>query len=200
MNAGLCSLIFNTLASAQSVVPAITLPTLLSSYPQLSQLHAAVTNSSTLSALFNQADNFTLLAPTDSAILTWLSSSTPDVSQPLEAVLSYHMLSGRHATASIANASLAIPSALTNELYANVTSGQRVVTSNNGVVEFESGAKATSKIITGVRNEGNFPIPEVPVWAEDEVGYTKYQWIHPYRRRRARNSLYLRGYSLQGES
>lgn len=156
MNAGLCYLLFNALASAQSAVPAITLLTLLSSYPQLSQLHAAVTNSSTLSALFNQADNFTLLAPTDTAISTWLSSSTPNVSQPLEAVLSYHILSGRYATASIANASLAIPSALTNELYANVTGGQRVVTSNNGVVAFESGAKAISKIITGVRNEGNF--------------------------------------------
>jgi hypothetical protein len=126
-----------------------TLTEVLARYPQLSKLTALITNSTTLSTRFlDQATNFTLLAPTDTAISTWLSKNVSQAS--VEAVLLYHLLDGRHPIASISNSSVAIPTALTNQTYANVTGGQRVEALNTGVVEFQSDAKAVSKVVTGV--------------------------------------------------
>jgi hypothetical protein len=139
-----CSSLFLRFASAQ-----FTLTEIFAKYSQLSKLAALITNSTTLSArFFNQASNFTLLAPTDAAISTWLSSNLSQAD--VEAVLLYHLLDGRHPIASISNSSMVIPSALTNQTYANITGGQRVEVSNTGIVEFQSDAKAVSKIITGV--------------------------------------------------
>lgn len=126
-----------------------TLSEVLARYPQLSKLTALITNSSTLSTrFFDQATNFTLLAPTNTAIATWLSKNVSQSS--VEAVLLYHLLDGRHPIASISNTSVAIPTALTNQTYANITDGQRVDAIRMGVVEFQSDAKAVSKVVTGV--------------------------------------------------
>jgi alpha-D-ribose 1-methylphosphonate 5-triphosphate synthase subunit PhnH len=126
-----------------------TLTKVLARYPELSKLTALITNSATLSTrFFDQATNFTLLAPTDTAITTWLSKNVSQSS--VEAVLLYHLLDGRHPIASIPNSSVAIPTALTNQTYANVTGGQRVEALNTGIVEFQSDAKAVSKVATGV--------------------------------------------------
>ena len=102
-----------------------TLTEVLAQYPQLSQLMALITNSTTLSTrILDQATNFTLLAPTNTAISTWLSTNVSQAS--VEAVLLYHLLDGPYPIASISNSSVAIPTALTNQTYANVTGGQRV--------------------------------------------------------------------------
>jgi uncharacterized surface protein with fasciclin (FAS1) repeats len=141
----LSSCLFLHLVSAQ-----FTLMEVLARYPQLSKLTALITNSTVLSTRFlDQATNFTLLAPTDTAISTWLSTNVSQAS--VEAVLLYHLLDGRHPIASISNSSVAIPTALTNQTYANVTGGQRVEALSTGVVEFQSDAKAVSKVVTGVR-------------------------------------------------
>jgi len=127
-----------------------TLTEVFARYPQLSKLSALITNSTTLSTRFlDQATNFTLLAPTDTAISTWLSKNVSQAS--VEAVLLYHLLDGRYPTASISNSSVAISTALTNQTYANVTGGQRVEAVSTGVVQFQSDAKAVSNIIIGVR-------------------------------------------------
>ena len=139
-----CSLLFLQFASAQ-----FTLPEIFAKYSQLSKLAALITNSTTLSTRFlDQATNFTLLAPTDTAISTWLSTNVSQAD--MEAVLLYHLLDGRHPMASISNTPMFIPSALTNQTFANVTGGQRVEVSNTSMVEFQSDAKAVSKVITGV--------------------------------------------------
>jgi Fasciclin domain len=140
----LCSLLFLHLVSAQ-----FTLTEVFARYPQLSKLEALVTNSTTLSTQYFQASNYTLLAPADTAISSWLSNNVSQAT--VEAVLLYHLLEGRHPIASISNSSTVIKSALTNETYANVTGGQRVEVSNTGVVEFQSDAKAISKVLIAVR-------------------------------------------------
>lgn len=139
-----CSLLFLHFAFAQ-----FTLQEIFARYSQLSKLAALITNSTTLSTrFFDQATNFTLLAPTDTAISTWLSSNVSQAE--VEAVLLYHLLDGRHPVASISNSSMVIPSALTNQTYTNITGGQRVEVSNTGIVEFQSDAKAVSKVTAGV--------------------------------------------------
>lgn len=145
------SVLFIGLAAAQRGSWEGGLLNVLSKFPQLSRLSTEVAKSSNLSVQFNAADNFTLLAPTDTAISTWLSSFATNVSPSyIEAVLSYHLLHGRYATASITNSHLNIRSWLTDEQYANVTGGQRVEVSNADRIEIKSGAKSASRIITGV--------------------------------------------------
>ena len=125
--------------------------TVISRYPQLTQLHAEVVKSYPLTTLFHAADNFSLLAPSNVAISTWLASYTTNVSQSYkEAVFSYHLLHGRYATASITTSPITIRSELTHEYYTNITGGQRVEVLKNGTAVIQSGAKAVSRIITGV--------------------------------------------------
>jgi uncharacterized surface protein with fasciclin (FAS1) repeats len=123
----------------------------LSSYSQLSKFTSYIAALPALSALLDTANNFTLLAPTDTAITTWLESTSNVSNSTIEASLMYHLLAGIYPKESLGDISAFIPTALSNVTYTNVTGGQRVEAVNNGSVRFISGNKETSLVMTPVR-------------------------------------------------
>jgi len=163
------------------VASAQTIPQVLASYTQLSKVAAYVSASQALSTQFTAADGYTFLAPSDAAIQTWLSGFTTAVPQAyLEATLQYHLLQGRYLTASIANSSTLIPTRLTNELFTNVTGGQRLEATNNGGVQFLSGAKAISRVVTKVCYLTL--ISGIVQQRSHSLGYCCKRWIYPHHR------------------
>ncbi|KAE9362913.1 FAS1 domain-containing protein, partial [Stipitochalara longipes BDJ] len=118
----------------------------LSAHSELSSLSSLVNSLPHLVQQFNAADNFTFLAPTNTAISSWLSiNRTQDY---IQASLQYHLLNGTYPSASIPNTPIFIPSALTNVSYCNVTGGQRVKAYNEGQLTFDSGVNTTSNSIS----------------------------------------------------
>jgi hypothetical protein len=139
------------LAVAQTNISDGNLLSVISQYPQLSQLYAEVKKSDTLTIRYNAAElgDFTLLAPTNAALSTFYSLFTTNVSQiQKDALFSYHLLRGRYPTASIPASPHAVQSQLTDQAASNVTGGQRVELLRNDTIE--SGYKTVTKIITGV--------------------------------------------------
>ena len=143
-----------TIASRSTIAQNIS--QVLTQYTQLSSLSAIIANSSALSTQLDAADNFTFLAPSNDAITAWTQSSPSDTS--IDAVLAYHLLSD---VINIVNFDAShrhippyfIPSALNDSTYTNVTGGQRVgmyYIGEMGQVEFQSGNKTISQIITAV--------------------------------------------------
>lgn len=108
---------------------------------------------------FNKVSNITVLAPNNGAIRRFLDESPggsisrygPDV---LAAIIRYHILNGTYYTSNLtqANASVFIPTFLTNSSYANITGGQRVeATTKDGHITFTSGLEHNSSVVKSVR-------------------------------------------------
>ncbi len=121
---------------------------ILTSTPSLSTLSSLIDKSSQFSTLLAATNNFTFLAPNNDAFSKWLLGNyTQDF---VDATLTYHLLAGNYATALFSNGSSFIPTALTNQSYANVTGGQRVEVVKNGDMVFQSGNKTASHLLYGV--------------------------------------------------
>lgn len=121
---------------------------------QLSKLNGIINNSSILHNLYQNADNFTFLAPSNAAIELYLSQNAQSSTQneDLVAALEYHLLHGQTSFIEFTSVPQYNPTWLTNESYSNVTGGQRVITTKaNESVQIESGNETISTIITSVR-------------------------------------------------
>ena len=134
--------LFLSISSAQSLLDIAAV------HPELGLFFSYVTASSSLQKQFQAADNFTLLAPTNSAVTTWLATlPSPSL---IDATAQYHLLQGTHAAASLnANGTLLL-SDLNDPTFVNITQGQSVKAYGNGSLFVESWLKAKSNLISTV--------------------------------------------------
>ncbi|KAI1396454.1 FAS1 domain-containing protein [Hypoxylon fuscum] len=143
-------LVLATVASAQT--PSLT-DALGSQDSTLSSLNAILGSNSQIANALNNLRNVTILAPSNDALSSLMSSSDTvsllSNSGYLQALLNYHVLNGTYYNTSFSNDSVFIPTALTNETYTNVTGGQVVeaqMRDNN--VTFFSALKENATIVT----------------------------------------------------
>ena len=126
---------------------AITVFDVLNTYPQLSTLKSYINASPNVTGFLQNANNFTLLAPSNDAIAAFTSQSNSNLTEDiLQATLQYSLLQGGFPALSFTNASQFVASNLYNGSYANVTGGQKVelVLDNNGTPEVVTGNKTVS--------------------------------------------------------
>lgn len=116
---------------------------------------AILGSNSQIANALNNLRNVTILAPSNDALSSLMSSSDTvsllSNSGYLQALLNYHVLNGTYYNTSFSNDSVFIPTALTNETYTNVTGGQVVeaqMRDNN--VTFFSALKENATIVTPV--------------------------------------------------
>jgi uncharacterized surface protein with fasciclin (FAS1) repeats len=126
----------------------------LQTHLELSTFNYYVNASTNLTNLLSSANNFTLLAPSNTAFEQWFSSQgNPSLSDDvIEATLFYHLLRGGFPTTSFTDGTQFVATHLTNTTYSNVTGGQRVelVTGTGGQPQFISDNKTVTGIISPV--------------------------------------------------
>lgn len=137
------------LATLVSPGTCITLLGVLQSYPELSTLYSYVSGNGSTNGtgLLGDANNFTFLAPSNTAIKNLLASNPNALTQDLvDATLQYSLLNGGYPSLSFTNTSQFVASNLNNASYANVTGGQRVelVLGPSGEPQILSGNKSIS--------------------------------------------------------
>lgn len=144
----LITLTITTPCSARSLLE------VLQTTPDLSSIYSHINASSNLTKYLADANNFTFLAPSNSAIDRFVSSNSKNLSNDLlEATVQYSLLRGGFPSLSFSNTSQFAASNLVNTTYANVTGGQAVelVLATNGTAQVVSGNKtigaATSTVI-----------------------------------------------------
>lgn len=133
---------------AASCIYAQTIPELISRESRLSELARLIDSIPSFWRDLAQADNFTFLAPTNEAILSWTKNKRSSVN--IKATLQYHLLHGNYPTASLTEIPQFISSTLEDATYSNVTGGQRVEGYNNGHAVFRSALNTTSNVVTPV--------------------------------------------------
>ena len=145
-------LIFASNALGQAIL------SVLATHLELSTFNYYVNASTNLTNLLSTADNFTLLAPSNTAFEQWFSGQgNPSLSNDvIEATLFYHLLHGGFPTTSFTEEPQFVASHLENATYSNVTGGQRVglVTGTGGQQQFI----ADNNTITGIVS----PVSVVP--------------------------------------
>ncbi|PSN66790.1 Fasciclin-domain-containing protein [Corynespora cassiicola Philippines] len=118
------------LASAQDNGTASSLNATLAGNPNLSNLTTFLSAAPQLLQTLDQAQNITILAPSNSAFEALANSSILEqaASDPglLAALLTYHVLNGTFTAEQITNTSAFVPTLLTDSQYSNVTGGQVV--------------------------------------------------------------------------
>ncbi|KAG0647188.1 Fasciclin arabinogalactan [Hyphodiscus hymeniophilus] len=139
---------FAATASAQNLTDALA-----SQNSSLSTLNSLLSTQPGLVSALAGASNITILAPSNEAFGSFLNSSAgkSDAALPdlVAALLTYHVLNGSYPASAFTNASMFIPTLLTNTSYANVTGGQRVeAMATNNTVVFTSGLLSTSMVTT----------------------------------------------------
>lgn len=144
------------LASFVSQVAGQSLMHVLSTTSQLSTLFRYVNASSSLTDLFNSANNFTLLAPSNSAFSDLLKgqNETSISSAEIDALVRYHVLKGNFPTQAWSAVPQFATTYLDNSTYTNVTTGQVVelVLDDNNNPQIQSWNKTTTSITTKVRS------------------------------------------------
>ncbi|KAG0646823.1 hypothetical protein D0Z07_6170 [Hyphodiscus hymeniophilus] len=117
----------------------------LQSFPQLSTFQSYIDASPNFTSLLSNANNFTLLAPTNDAFATFTSQNGNLLNSTLlEATLQYSLLNGSFPTLSFTNASQFAATNLNNATYSNVTGGQRI--------ELVLGSDGAPQVLTGNRS------------------------------------------------
>ncbi|KAI9787939.1 MAG: hypothetical protein M1816_007339 [Peltula sp. TS41687] len=133
-------------------VSAQNLTSVLTSDPQLSNLTSYVQLFPDLLQQLAQATNITILAPSNEAFNKLMSSSAGAAIQAndtaaIQALLSYHVLSGIYPASSIGSTPAFVPSLLNNPRFSSVTGGQKVEAVKKGdTVTFTSGLRMTSNV------------------------------------------------------
>jgi len=122
----------------------------LNSSSSLSQLSGILALSPDLVGTLGSAQNITILAPSNAAFAKFdnatLAGLTADPGR-LTALLQYHVLNGTVYGSQVTNTSAFVPTLLTNNLFTNVTGGQRVRAQlRNGNVTFFSGLNLNSTV------------------------------------------------------
>ncbi|RDI82926.1 hypothetical protein Vi05172_g7279 [Venturia inaequalis] len=147
---------FSKLFSIAALVAAASaqgqgLAAVLAANQETAQLAGLVGTLPDVAGQLSSLQNITLLAPSNAALATLLNSSAGAglASNPglLQAVLTYHVLSGTYAASAIPTSPAFVPSALVDPKYANVSGGQRVEAFRSGdKVTFISGLLANSTV------------------------------------------------------
>jgi uncharacterized surface protein with fasciclin (FAS1) repeats len=138
------------LAQQNDTVP--DLAAALNSTDELSTLQSVIP-ASVLQSL-SGLSNITILAPSNNAFGQIDNETLSGLAANeglLTGVLQYHVLNGTYPSSAITNSSVFVPTALTNNLFANVTGGQVVkAVSMDGNVTFYSGLLSNSSVTTAV--------------------------------------------------
>ena len=138
------------LAQQDETVP--DLAAALNSTEELSTLQGVIP-ASVLESLSGLSD-ITILAPSNDAFSQIDNETLSGLAANeglLTAVLQYHVLNGTYLSSAIMNSSVFVPTALTNNMFANVTGGQVVeAMSMDGNVTFYSGLLSNSSVTTAV--------------------------------------------------
>ncbi|KAI9683325.1 MAG: hypothetical protein M1829_005395 [Trizodia sp. TS-e1964] len=138
-------------AAAQSLID------VLHGSPNLSSLTSYINAFPDIVNALSSASNITVLAPSNDAFTKFLAggnaslpiNSTVSPESVVQAVLTYHVLTGSYPSSAFSQKPLFIPSLLRDPGYANVTGGQVVEAVNsNGSVSFISGVLARSGVVT----------------------------------------------------
>jgi hypothetical protein len=105
-----------------------TILSVLGAQSDLSMLNSFIDSSPAISRLLSTANNFTFLAPSNTAINAWLAApgTTSLTTDDVEALISYHLLHGTFPVASFSQNPLFPNSNLNNVTFENVTNGQTV--------------------------------------------------------------------------
>jgi hypothetical protein len=143
-----------SLLSTQVIAQTIGILQTLSSFTELSTLNFHINASQTISNILSTSDNITFIAPSNTAFdgfLESLSPMTPSEAD-IEALLTYHLLSGSWPAAAFTTQPQFVPTFLNDPAHANVTDGQVVelLEDANGKSTFISGNKTISPIIKQV--------------------------------------------------
>lgn len=137
-----------TLAAAQSISSVLT------ATPDLSKLTSLVTQFPDLVKFLANANDITILAPSNAAIDTLLANATDILKkypQLVKSVLTYHALQARVPASSFEATPAFIPTFLTTPALTNVTGGQVVEGFVKGkTIEVVSGLGRVSKVVKGV--------------------------------------------------
>jgi uncharacterized surface protein with fasciclin (FAS1) repeats len=142
-------------ARAQDSAPQ-DLATTLSNTPELANLTSILQSQPALVEALSQAQDITILAPSNNAFEQLLSTEEGKAvaADPgaLAALLTYHVLNGTFRAADITETPAFVPTLLTNTTYTNVTGGQVVKAVADGEnVRFFSGLFGNSTVTTAVR-------------------------------------------------
>jgi Fasciclin domain len=111
-----------------SQTAAQTILSVLGVQTDLSMLNSFIDSSPQISRLLSTANNFTFLAPSNTAINAWLAApgTTSLTTDEVEALISYHLLHGTFPVASFTGVPLFANSNLNNVTFENITGGQAV--------------------------------------------------------------------------
>ncbi|CAK4034369.1 beta-Ig-H3 fasciclin [Lecanosticta acicola] len=127
-----------------------TLAAALNSTSQLSDLNTLLGQYPSLLATLGNATNLTVLAPSNTALMSLMNSSMANNSQYVQALLSYHVLNMTVRSQNISTTPAFVHTLLNNTMYANVSRGQvvgaRRASGNNGTVQFISGLGQRSNV------------------------------------------------------
>lgn len=141
------------LATLVTHASAITLLQVIQSYPDLSILNTYINNSTNITSLLSNANNFTFLAPDNKAIDSFLSNNPNVLTEGLlQATIQYSLLRGGYPKLSFTKTPQFVTSNLVNGSYTNVTAGQAVelVLDGNGTPQAVTGNKSISTPATTV--------------------------------------------------
>jgi hypothetical protein len=130
-----------------------TLASSLAAQPDLVLFNDYVQSLPNLLNTLTNITNYTLLAPSDTAMTRWLNDSSPPPSQDqIEATLHYHILHGSYSLGSFSATPQFASSYLFNTTFTNLTGGAAVeLLEDGGSPVLVSALKAQSSITKGVR-------------------------------------------------
>lgn len=143
----------STLAVLVGSAAAISVLDVLKSQPQLSVFYGYVNGSTNGTNLLRSANNFTLLAPSNDAIIAFLAKNpTALTKDAIDATIQYSLLQGGYPSLSFTDTPQFAATNLQNATYSNVTGGQRVelILGSSGQPQAVSGNKSVSASPTTV--------------------------------------------------
>lgn len=140
------------------LISAQTLISALEARPELVLFNDYIQSVPGLLNTLTNATNYTLLAPSDTAMTRWLNDSSPPPSQDkIEATLYYHLLHGGYSLGSFSATPQFASSYLTNSSWTNVTGGAVVqLVESGGNPSMVSALGQHSSVTKGVRTPPMF--------------------------------------------
>ena len=143
--------------AAAVTAKSLNLSAALAATPELSNLTDYVSLFPDLLSFLAEAQNITILAPSNGAFEEFLRSPAGSVisnndTRSIQAILQYHVLNGTHPAAVITDTPSFIPTLLADPSYTNVTGGQVVEAIKQGEdVVFYSGLLSNATVTEAVR-------------------------------------------------
>ncbi len=140
----------------------MNLTALLANTSDLSTLNSLVQAQPQLLQGLSQANNITILAPSNDAFAK-LGNASLSNTAVIPALLSYHVINGTFPSSAFTNTPVFAATSLMDPNYSNVTGGQRVeIVKSGNDVNVISGLKAMSKVTKAVRRRPqqiSLPLP-----------------------------------------